>query len=413
MSAPASPTTPHPGLSFRGFVALIAMLMAVNALGIDSMLPALPAMGDALGIPHPNDRQWVISAYLLGFGVATLIYGPLADRFGRRPILIIPLLLYVVTSLFAAFAGDFTEIILARALQGVAAASTRVLATSIVRDCYQGRQMARVMSLTFIVFMIVPILAPSLGQLLLFVGPWRLIFVALAVFALTVALWAWAKLPETLAPENRRPLSVGPILAAARVVVSNRQAMGYTLASALVFGALFGFITSVQQIFTDVFGEPDIFPLAFAGIAGSMAVGSYFNSRIVERIGVRRVSHIALCGFILINAVHLLVVLSGAETIWTFALLQALTMGSFALAGSNFGSLAMAPVGHIAGTASSIQGFTTTVLGALLGLWIGQSFNGSTIPMTLGFLLLGIASFLVVLWVERGRLFGTSQTAAA
>lgn len=396
---------PHPGLSFRAFVALVAMLMAMNALAIDSMLPALPAIGEALGVAHDNDRQWVITAYLLGFGFAQIIYGPLSDRYGRKPVLLVSLALYVLCALACALATSFPMLIAARAAHGIAAASSRVIVVSIVRDCYAGRRMARVMSLAFIVFLAVPILAPSVGQLILLAGPWRWIFGVLAAFGAVLFLWTWTKLPETLHPEHRRPIRIGTLAEAARVVLSDRASVGYTLASSALMGALFGFINSAQQVFFDVFEEPTLFPIIFACVAGTMAVGSFLNSRIVERVGTRRVSHTAVIGFIIFGAIHFAVSLAGAETIWTFTVLQGAMMFCFSLAGANFGSMAMERLGAVAGTASSIQGTISTVCGALAGFFVGQHFDGTTVPLTMGFTLLGIAALAIVLVTERGRLF--------
>lgn len=392
-------------MGFREFVTLVAAIMAINALGIDSMLPALPAIGHAIGIGEENERQWIVSAFVFGFGSSQLFYGPLADRFGRRPILIVSLSLFVVTSIIAAFADTFETMIVARVLQGISSASTRVLSTSIVRDCYSGRRMAKVMSLVFIVFLGVPILAPTIGQLILFVAPWPWIFFFLAAFGAMVVIWSALRLPETLHPEDRRAIAPVEIIEAVRIVLSNRLSLGYTVASTLLFGGLLGFINSSQQIFADAFRAPELFTTIFALVAGTMGIGSFLNSRIVERFGTRRISHIALIGFITISGIHLLCAANGIETIWSFAFFQALTMGSFALVGSNFGSMAMEPVGHIAGTASAIQGTISTVGGAVVGVIIGQSFDGTTVPVAAGFFIIGLLSMLVVFVTERGKLF--------
>ena len=404
--APASaPGQADSGLGFRGFVALIAAIMAAQALGIDMMLPALPDIGTALNIPSENDRQWIVALYMLGFGAAQLVYGPLADRYGRRPILIASMGLFAVTSVAAALATSFTGLLVFRFLQGVVGAAGRVLAVSVVRDCYQGRQMARVMSLSFIVFLAVPALAPSIGQIILFVADWRGIFLFLAAFSGIVALVGGLKLKETLHPEHRHPISVAGITAAIRSTLTERNAIGYTLAMTVVFGALMGFINSVQQIFTDIFHAPAKFPLMFACIAGAMGTSAFINSRIVERLGTRVVSHGALLGFIAFSVVHLAVAVSGYETMLTFGLLQCLTMFCFGMMGSNFGSMAMESMGEIAGTASSVQGFISTVGGSLIGIVVGQSFNGTTVPMTLGFVGVGLIALLLVLATERGKLF--------
>jgi DHA1 family bicyclomycin/chloramphenicol resistance-like MFS transporter len=349
------------GPGFPEFVCMIALMMALNALAIDSMLPALPAMGEALGVVSENARQWIVTAYLLGFGVAQIVYGPLADRFGRKPILMIGVGVYVAFSLVAMVAPTFETLIIARIGQGLGSAATRVLAVSIVRDRFSGRTMARVMSLSFLVFLGVPILAPSLGQLILLVAPWEGIFAVLAFAGVALMIWTGIRLPETLHPEDRLPIDARRIASAFRAVLTNRQAMGYTLAMAAIQGALFGFINSSQQIFFDVFEAPALFTTVFAVIAGGIALASIVNARIVVRLG----------------------------------------------------SMAMEPMGHIAGTASSIQGFLATIIGSLTGFAIGQQFNGTIVPMTLGFTTCGLIAIGAVLFAERGKLFVPHNAAPA
>lgn len=396
---------PRHGMGFYPFVGLTAALMATNALAIDSMLPALPQMAEALGIVEANQRQWIITAYLLGFGVSQIFYGTISDRYGRRPVLLVGLSIYVLASIVAAFSGSFEAMMAARAVQGIGAAATRVLVVSIVRDCYSGREMARVMSLAMIVFLAVPILAPSIGQAILWVAPWRWIFGVLTSFGAVVMLWVLLKLPETQHPEDRKPIEPASVLASFRTTLTSRIGVGYMLAMAFVLGGLFGFINSAQQVFVDVFHAPELFTTIFALIAMFMAASSLLNSRIVGRLGMRRVSHGALLGYIALTSLHALVALAGHESLWTFAILQGAAMFCFGLIGPNFGAMAMEPLGHVAGTASSVQGFVTTVIGALLGFYIGQHFNGTVVPLTLGFALCGIAALVVVLIVERGRLF--------
>jgi DHA1 family bicyclomycin/chloramphenicol resistance-like MFS transporter len=413
-AAEASPPAPDgagSGLSFGLFVALIAALMAVTPLGIDSMLPALPRIGHALGVANENHQQWVIAIYVFGFGAAQIVYGPLSDRFGRKAILVPSLSLFAALSILAGFAASFQLLLIARLFQGIAGASSRVLTISIVRDCYSGRQMARVMSTSFMVFLMVPVLAPSIGQGIMLAGSWRLIFFFLAAFALLVCALLSFAMRETLPPRYRRPLSPRVIGQAVWRTLSDRSALGYTFAITLVFGALMGFINSIQQIFQDVFHAPDAFPLVFAGIGLSMAVAAFTNSRLVERFGTRKMSHSALLGMIAMAAIHSLIAATGHETVLSFALLQFATMFCFGLLGSNFGSMAMENVGEIAGTASSVQGFISTCCGVLLGLVIGQSFNGTVLPLTLGYLILGAAALVVVLITERGKLFRAHHVA--
>jgi DHA1 family bicyclomycin/chloramphenicol resistance-like MFS transporter len=383
----------------------MAALMAVNALGIDMMLPALPAIASDLGVHIENHRQWIIAAYTGGFGVAQIFYGPLADRFGRRKILFGAMALYAVMSFTAAHANSFELLLGARVVQGMAAAATRILTVSITRDLYSGRRMARIMSLSFTVFLAVPILAPSLGQLLLLVAPWNGIFYALGLYSLFVLSWAALRLPETLDPAMRRPISVAAITQAASITLRNRYSLGYTIASAFIFGGLMGFVNSAQQIFAEVFHAASVFPICFAAIAASMGAAALLNSRIVERFGTRRVSHSALFGLLLFGLVHVGVIWFGRETLITFSVLQACTMFAFGLTGPNFSAMAMEDMGKLAGSASSIQGFLSTITGSVLGLIIGQSFQGSTMPLALGFTGGSLVTLAIVLVVERGKLF--------
>jgi DHA1 family bicyclomycin/chloramphenicol resistance-like MFS transporter len=384
----------------REFVALVAALMASNALAIDAMLPALPAIGDALGVAEDNQRQLVITTYLLGFGFAQIIYGPLSDRFGRKGLLIGGLAIYGVFGLLAGLASSFTLLLTARFIQGAAAAATRVLVVSIVRDRYQGSAMAQIMSTVMIVFMIVPVLAPFFGQAVLAVASWRHIFIALGVYGAVLGLWTLMRLPETLRPEHKRPLSLDKIREAVWTTLRIRQSIGNTLAQTLLMGALFAFINSIQQIVFDVFRRPELIGIVFACIAGPMALSSYANSKLVMRLGSKRILLWALAAFTLASAIHLLVAEVAGETIWSFVALQAATMIFFGLIGANAGALAMEPLGHIAGTASSLQGVITTVGGALIGFVIGQNFNGSTLPFLIGFTICGAAAFAAALWAN-------------
>ncbi len=410
-SAPdhAQAGNPHPGMGFREFVLFIAGLMATNAIAIDSMLPALPEIGESLGIDTANHTQLVITAYLLGFGGAQLIYGTLADRFGRRSVLLFGLAVYTAASIGAVFAGTLEVMLAARVLQGVGSAATRILAITIVRDCYSGSHMAKVMSLAFLVFLSVPIVAPSIGQVIMLVAPWRGIFLMLCVFGAVLFVWTLARLPETLHAEDRSPISFAGISHAFGLIIRSRVTVGYMLAITMVMGGLFGFINSAQQVFADAFDAEELFTLIFALIAVFMAASSLLNSRIVEKLGMRRVSHAALLGYVTVTLIHAGIVLAGVENIWTFSILQGAMMFFFGLMVSNFNSMAMEPVGHVAGTASSVLGFVSTVGGALAGFALGQNFDGTTLPLTMGFAALALAALGCVVFAERGRLLRADE----
>jgi len=388
------------GPGMREFVALMAALMASNALAIDAMLPALPAIGTALGVLEDNQRQLVITAYLIGLGVSQIAYGPLSDRYGRKGLLVGSLVFYGIFATLAALASSFTLLLAARALQGVAASGTRVLVIAIIRDRFEGAAMARIMSLTMIIFMIVPVLAPAFGQGVLAISTWRHIFIGLGVYAALLIVWTLARLPETLPGTRRRPLSAAHIGEAVMTLLTTRKSIGNTIVTTFIIGALFTFVGSIQQIVFDTFGRPEMIALAFAAIAGPMAITAYANSRLVMRLGPRRLLLWALLAFTGTAIVHLLLVLVAGEGLWTFVFLQALTMACFGLVGANASALAMEPLGHIAGTASSFQGVITTVGGALIGLAIGQQFDGTTIPFLTGFVLCGAGAMAAALWAN-------------
>jgi len=397
-------------IGFLEFVVLAAATMSTQAIAIDAMLPAFPTIVRVLHVANPNHGQWIVTAYMTGLGVGQLFWGVISDRFGRRPILLGGLTLYVAAALLCSLAGSFTALLGWRFVHGLAAACVTVT-RSVIRDLYSGRQMARVMSLTFVVFLTVPIIAPSLGQLILLAVPWRYIFVVFAIFAAMVAAWGFLRLPETLHPEYRLSLTRSHVVRAARLVLGNRTSICYTLAMMAMFGTIMAYVGMVQQIFSEVFHRASLMPSMFALCAIFMGMAAFLNSRIVERLGMRRISHTALLAFIAASGLHLTVAALGLEQIWTFVIFQSASMACFSLAVSNFGAMAMEPVGSAAGIAASLQGFVSTFSGALVGAIIGRLFDGTTVPLAAGGLCCGLASLLFVLLAEKGRLFQAHHTA--
>ncbi|MEK7342716.1 MAG: multidrug effflux MFS transporter [Pseudomonadota bacterium] len=392
-------------IPFREFVILCACLMAMNALSTDPMLPAMPDISRDLAIPRPNDRQLIISLYFLGLGVGALLFGVLSDRYGRKRVLGGAMALFILSTVACAAAQSFTMLLVARMSAGFFAGASRVVTVGIVRDRFKGDAMARVMSLIFAVFMLIPVVAPSFGQAILWVAPWRWIFWALGIIAALVLIWMLVRMPETLHPDNRVRITPRALLHTAGVIFRTRSSIGYMMASGAMVGALVGFILSIQQIFFDVFDAGRFFPIGFALVAGCMGVGSLVNSRLVSRFGARRMSQSALILFILIAAVHVGVILAGRETLTTFMVLQALSMLTFAFTGSNFSAISMEPFHRGAGAASSFQAFLTTAVSSVLGSIVGQAFNGTPLPFTLGLLGYGMLALAIVAWAERGRLF--------
>ncbi len=405
MTKPIDQTATLSGLTKVQFIALMAMLMSINAISIDIMLPGLQEIGASLGVADENDRQYVISAYLFGMGFAQVFFGPLSDRFGRKPPLLAGLALYGLCAVAIVFVPTFTALLFFRFLQGVGAAATRVVTVSVVRDVYGGRQMAEIMSLVMMVFMIVPVVAPSIGQLIMLFSEWHMIFVVIAMFATIVATPVALRLRETLVPANRRAFTLSTILDGFRIVLTNRIALFYTLATSALLGGLFGFVNSAQQILVGVYGLGIWFPAVFAAFAGMMAVASFTNSRLVQRFGMRALSHAALLGFALASFIWMVASLVGPLPLPLFVLLQAAAMFQFGLMAANFNAMAMEPLGHVAGTASSVLGFTQTIGGGFIGALVGQAFDGTVTPLAVGFSSVAVLALVFVLIAERGELF--------
>jgi MFS transporter, DHA1 family, multidrug resistance protein len=390
----------------RELIWMMALLMACNAFGIDAILPALDVLAVDLGAPG-NDRQFVVGAYLLAAGFGTLVPGAFADRYGRRPVLFVALAFYIALSIACALVRSFDALVALRAAQGFFAAGIIALPPAIIRDRVGGDKMARMMSLIFVIFLLVPAIAPSIGQaVLVLLGDWRWIFVAMAVLGVAMSAWVYVRLPETLHEDDRQDIRVPVIARNMASAVTLRETIGYTLGSALVFGGLFGFINSSQQLIGEAFGAGDNFPLIFAICAGCMALANWSNSRIVERFGARRVSHAALFAFIGVAAAQLWFASQPDESLWTFVPLMAANMSLLGFIGANFGSIALQPFRHIAGAASSAQSFLRLTTGAALGAYIGYSYDGTARPLALALLATALLSLAFVLFSEKGELFG-------
>jgi DHA1 family bicyclomycin/chloramphenicol resistance-like MFS transporter len=397
-------TAVHSPLPFREFITLMALLMSLTAMSIDIMLPALPEIGKTLGVLDTSNLPLVVTVFMLGMAVGQLVWGPLADRFGRRRPLLLGLTLFVLATTVAVTTQSFSELLAARLLQGIGGSVGRIIVTAILRDLFVGREMARVMSIVMMVFILVPILAPSAGQLIVIVGTWRWLFAVLLASSLTSLIWAWYRLPETRPPPTRaRRQTIGEALA---LVLSNRITLGYGVASGFVLGYLFAYIASAQQVLGTGYGLGRLFPLAFGSLACAVALASFTNSRLVRQWGMRRLSHTSLVAHLGLSAALALV--SAATTLPLWLALGGLA-GCFFLYGlilSNFNSIAMQPMGQAAGMAASLTGSYCTAAGALFGTLIAARFDGTILPLFTGFAVLGFCALLSVFVVEgRAGLF--------
>jgi MFS transporter, DHA1 family, multidrug resistance protein len=361
-----------PGTARSEFVALVAVTISLVALAIDSMLPAVGEIASDLGARDPNDRQLVITMLLLGLAAAQMIYGPLSDSLGRKLPMYVGFGIFLLGALVSIFAASFTMMLLGRLLQGIGAAGPRILAVAMVRDRYQGNAMASIMSMAMAIFILVPIIAPALGQLILLFAPWQAIFVLLLAIGAAALAWHVLRQPETLPPERRLPLSAGRIWQAIVETCRNRVAFGYTIIAGLIFGAFVGYLTSSQQIFQEIYGVGRLFAVYFGALAVAIGVASLTNSKLVMILFL-------LMGYLL-------------AVFFAFGVLF-----------GNFNALAMEPLGHIAGVAAAVVGSFTTFISLAIGTVIGQAYDGSVMPLVSGFAGLSVLSLLLMRWIERRR----------
>ena len=396
-------TGPQP--RFGEFVTLTALVISLVALSIDIMLPALQQIAGDLGARRTNDAQLVVTALFAGLAAGQMVYGPLSDSIGRKPAIHAGLLLFILGCVISILATDFTVLLAGRVLQGLGAAGPRSVIIALVRDRYEGRAMARIMSLVMAVFIMVPALAPGIGQIILMIAHWRAIFGFLLAVAAIALVWFALRQPETLAPERRVGFSPSRIVLAVRETCVNRIAFGYTLASGLIFGAFVGYLNSAQQIFQIQYRLGALFPLYFAALALAIGGASLVNARLVMRHGMRRLSAWAL-GLLTGLSLAFLVLATALGGAPPLSALMAYLMVAFFCIGmlfANFNALAMEPLGHIAGVGAAVVGSLTTLISMTLGAAIGQAYDGTVLPLIAGFALLGLAAIAVMGWAERGR----------
>ena len=387
------------------FVAMCASLCAVAAMSIDIILPALPAIGQNFNMADENSRQLVVLVFAVIFAASQLVYGPLSDRFGRKPLLTAGLSLYLVGSVAAMFMADFTALLAMRAVQGAGAAALQVVTLALVRDCFAGQAMGRVLTFVFTTFMIVPIVAPTIGQTIQQAGGWQAIFIFNAVVGMLILAWMSLRLSETLDRSDRRSLSIGSLGRAFVEICTNRITAGYAVAATLTLVSLFAYIVSVQQVYGELYGLGTLFPLAFGASSVGVAIAALISARVVRMFGMRPVAHGALVIFTVSGLTLFVLSLVGLPPFWMTFTLLSISMAAFGVLQGNINAIALEPLGHIAGTASSVCGVATTSIGTILGGVVGQAYNGTVTPLAFAFGFGGLFALLAVFWTERGRLF--------
>ena len=388
---------------FPEFVALMAALMSLGALTIDAMLPALGEIGTDLGVERENDVQLIVALYFLGFSSGQLFYGPLSDSVGRKRALLVGLGVYMVGCLLSLFGATFSAMLGGRLLQGLGVCAGRIVSMAIIRDQYQGRQMARVMSFAMAVFIIVPIIAPSLGQAILLFIDWRGIFVAFLALALAASLWFLLRQPETLPEDKRLAFTFSRIWLGFGEVLKNRVAFGYTVVAGLAFGGFLAYLSSAQQIFQVQYGLGAKFPLYFAGLSLSLGVASLSNTQLVMRFGMKPLARAALVGLAVLSAGFFVAAQAaeGQPPLWSLVVYLSLVFFCQGVLYGNVNSIAMEPLGHIAGIGAAVIGALSMGISIGAGTWIGQSYDGTVLPLVLGFGVLGVLGLGAMFWTER------------
>lgn len=387
------------------FIALIAFLTALMAMSIDTMLPAVGQIATQLGAAHPNDRQFIVLFFFVGLTFGQLIFGPLSDSIGRKPTIFIGLALYAVGSVVCLVSTNYTMLIMGRVLQGFGGAGPRIVSIAMVRDGAKGADMAKIMSFVMSVFMLVPILAPSIGQLVLYVASWRYIFAGFVVASIIAALWLGLRQSETLAPENRHQFSVKELIASASLVLSNRVCLGYTLASGFIFSAFTCYLGTSQQIFADQYQQGDKFALWFGGLAVAIALAMIFNGNYVQKLGMRNISKWAVRGFLVVWSLMVIAcfIYAGQPPLLMLGLLLPWSFFASGLTFGNINALALEPMGKNAGMAAAISGFISSFMAVILGGFAGRLYDGTLYPISFSFLIFGVFMWLSMEWAERGR----------
>lgn len=386
------------------FVALMAALMSIVALSIDALLPALPDIGADLGVTDLNDNQLLITMIFLGLGFGQLIFGPLSDSFGRKPIVYFGFLLFGIATMICVTTKSFEMMIFGRILQGIGLSSPRTMAISMVRDSYDGNYMAKILSIVVMVFILVPVIAPTLGQFLLNFYNWESIFYVNLLFGLFVILWFWQRQPETLEVENRIKFSGRLFINGTLEFLRYKDSIAFTLVSGFITGSFMVYLSTSQQIFEQQYNLKEQFPYIFASLAIAVGLATFINSRLVMRYGMWKIAYVGVISYMLISMLYVLLFINGNNpsigVLLSFFALQFFAIGFLF---GNLRALAMQPLGHIAGIGAAINGFVSTVMAVPIANYIGSFVKDSVLPLFIGFSLFGFLSLLVFVGLKRIR----------
>lgn len=387
------------------FVALMAALMSIVALSIDTLLPAISHIGESINSQDATDNQMLVTMIFLGLGVGQLFFGPLSDSIGRKPVVYLGILVFVVASIICLAAPNLEWMIAGRILQGIGLSTARTISISIIRDMYKGDLMAKVMSFVTAFFILVPVVAPAFGKLLLDVANWQAIFYIQLVLTAMVGLWFWRRQPETLHPEYKIPFTSHLFMDGLKELLRFKETVAYTIVSGLVTGSFLVYLSASQHIFEDQYGLKEAFPYIFAGLAISIGLSTLLNGTLVLRFGMRRLSTMALVGFCFIALLYVLLFWPSPTNPNVFVLVAFLSLQFFCLGfmWGNFRSIAMEPIGHIAGIGAAINGFFSTVIAIPIASLIGKYVDERVLPLFLGLAICGLLSLVIVFILRKSK----------
>ncbi|GAB1858168.1 multidrug effflux MFS transporter [Flavobacteriaceae bacterium MHTCC 0001] len=386
------------------FVILMASLMSIVALSIDALLPALPQIGATIGITDPNDNQKLITMIFLGLGCGQLVFGPLSDSFGRKPMVYVGFVVFIVASIICLSTTRFEIMIIGRVFQGVGLSALRSIALSIIRDSYSGNYMAKIMSIVVMFFILVPVIAPTLGQWALMLFNWQSIFYINLIFGLIVMLWFWQRQKETLPKERRINFSPALFLNGAKEFYRYKDAMAYTMASGFITGSFMVYLSTSQQIFQEQYQLAELFPYIFASLAFFLGLATYLNSKLVLKFGMWRIALYAAIAYTFISLLYILLFFSGKNpNIYTLLTFLSLDFFAVGFLFGNLRALAMQPLGHIAGIGAALNGFISTVIAVPIADYIGSKVHTSVLPLFLGFSLFGVLTLFSFMYLKKSH----------
>lgn len=379
------------------FIALMASLMSLVALSIDALLPALKQIGLSVGIENTTDNQLLITMIFLGLGLGQLIFGPLSDSFGRKPVIYIGFIFFIIASLICVSATSIETMILGRILQGIGLSAPRTISIAMIRDSYSGDYMARIMSFVVVIFLLVPIIAPAFGKILLDAYGWRFIFNSQLIYGSIIMLWLWKRQPETLEKKKRIAFTRTLFIKSIKEFFKYKQAIIFTLMSGLIMGSFMVYLSTTEHIFRNQYNLAEEFPLIFSGLAISVGLATFLNGSLVMKFGMLTLVKTFTISFTLISLSYLLFFYGKPNpSIYILLFFFSIQFFSIGFLFGNLRALAMQPIGHIAGMGAAINGFLSTIMAVSIASYIGRFVTRTPLPLFIGFLICGTLSLILL-----------------